>query len=175
MGKWSFVPAAQDCDESHWLGKGGRIAKHAVFILVFSYKPTPNPRSEHTGEVKIWIKSAFLKLMNNVLSVCMEDGGLRLCHSLCWGGQLGFLHVGLTQTVAFYWAVVITRAKKLRYLRTATKCIWVTQRSCELSPSLPSVVSDPSPLGKNPEGQSSPGGLSQQVEKENHGSPCLGL
>lgn len=83
MGRWGFVPAAQDGDDSHWLGKGGRIAKRAVFILVFSYKPTPNPRSEHTGEVKIWIKSAFLKLMNTVLSVCMEDGGLSLCHSLC--------------------------------------------------------------------------------------------
>lgn len=66
-------------------------------------------------------------------------------------------------------------SQKLRYLRTATKCIWVTRKSCESSPSLPSVGSDPSPLGKSPEGQSIPGGLSQQVEKENHGSHCLGL
>lgn len=102
------------------LGKGGRNANHAVSILVFSHRPTQNPRSEHTVKVKIWITSDFLKLVNGVWTVCIEDGDLRPCYSLCWGGP-GFLLLGLTQAVAFYWAPVITRDEIAEILENGNK------------------------------------------------------
>lgn len=59
------------------LGKGGRDAKHAVSILVFSQRAMQASRSEHSGKVKIW-----MKLVNAVWIVFIEgDGGL--CVSLC--------------------------------------------------------------------------------------------
>lgn len=42
-----------------------------------------HPRSEHTGKVKIRIIPDFLKLVNSVWPVCIEDGDLRLCYSSC--------------------------------------------------------------------------------------------
>lgn len=102
------------------LGKGGRNANHAVSVLVFSRRQTQNSRSEHTGKVKIWIISAFLKLLNGIRTVCIEGGSVSLCYSLCWRGQ-GFLLLDLTQAVAFYWAAGITRDEIAETLENRNK------------------------------------------------------
>lgn len=141
------------------LGKGGRNANHAVSVLVFGHRSPQNSRSEHTGRVKIWIISAFLKLMNGIRTVCIEGGSVRLCYSLCWRVQC-FLLLDLTQAVAFYWAAGVTRDEIAETLENIEKFVWVTRRSsCEAAHSLPSVVNYTDPLGRNPEVQSNPGSV----------------
>lgn len=46
------------------LGRRGRNAIHDVSILLFSHRPTQNPRSEHTGNIRIWVIYDFLKLVS---------------------------------------------------------------------------------------------------------------
>lgn len=41
--------------------KGGRNANHAFSVLVFSHRPTQNPRSELTGGINILDQICFLK------------------------------------------------------------------------------------------------------------------
>lgn len=54
------------------LGRGGRNVNHAVSILLFSHRPTQNPRSEHTSKVRIWVIYDFLKLVS-VLRMVIWD------------------------------------------------------------------------------------------------------
>lgn len=105
----------------HWGKEAGMLTM--LFLSWSSAKGQCkiSPRSEHRSKVKIWIISDFLKLVNAVWIVCIEeDGDLWLCYALCWG-EPGFLLLDLTQAVTFYWAAVITRDEIAEILENKNK------------------------------------------------------